>query len=102
MPRGLRGRVTGSDGAFPAKPNRVGGLGGMQLLEFVRSRRGGELIGLVVLATGILLLLALVTYHTADSSAFHSSTNTVVANAIGYYGATMAWLFVSFFGFASL
>jgi S-DNA-T family DNA segregation ATPase FtsK/SpoIIIE len=75
---------------------------GMQLLEFARSRRGGELIGLVVLATGIMLALALVTYHTDDSSAFHTSTNTVVANAIGYYGATIAWLFVSFLGFASL
>jgi DNA segregation ATPase FtsK/SpoIIIE, S-DNA-T family len=74
----------------------------MQLLEFARSRRGGELIGLVVLATGVMLLLALGTYHTDDSSAFHTSTNTVVANAIGYYGATIAWLFVSFFGFASL
>src|ERR1043166_114708 len=74
----------------------------MQLLEFARSRRGGELIGLVVLATGLMLLLALVTYHTDDSSAFHTSTNTAVANAIGYYGATIAWLFVSFFGFASL
>jgi len=74
----------------------------MQLLEFTRSRRGGELIGLVVLAAGTMLLLSLVTYHTDDSSAFHTSTNTVVANAIGYYGATIAWLFVSFFGFASL
>jgi S-DNA-T family DNA segregation ATPase FtsK/SpoIIIE len=52
--------------------------------------------------TGLMLLLALVTYHTDDSSAFHTSTNTAVANAIGYYGATIAWLFVSFFGFASL
>src|ERR1043166_5986631 len=74
----------------------------MQLLEFARSRRGGELIGLVVLATGLMLLLALVTYHTDDSSAFHTSTNTVIANAIGYYGATFAWIFVSFFGFAAL
>jgi len=49
-----------------------------------------------------MLLLSLVTYHTDDSSAFHTSTNTVIANAIGYYGATIAWLFVSFFGFASL
>ena len=60
------------------------------------------MIGLVVLAAGVMLLLALVTYHTDDSSAFHTSTNTVIANAIGYYGATIAWLFVSFFGFASL
>jgi S-DNA-T family DNA segregation ATPase FtsK/SpoIIIE len=52
--------------------------------------------------TGLMLFLALVTYHSDDSSAFHTSTNTVVANAIGYYGATIAWLFVSFFGFASL
>src|ERR1051325_7432181 len=74
----------------------------MQLLEFTRSRRGGELLGLVVLAAGTMLLLSLVTYHTDDSSAFHTSTNTVIANAIGYYRATMAWLFVSFFGFASL
>src|SRR5436305_14847210 len=74
----------------------------MQLLEFARSRRGGELIGLVVLATAIMLLLSLITYHTDDASAFHTSTNTVIANAIGYYGATIAWVFVSFFGFASL
>src|SRR5437763_12134429 len=74
----------------------------MQLLEFARSRRGGELIGLVVFMAGLMLLLALVTYHTDDSSAFHTSTNTVIANAIGYYGATVAWLFVSFCGFAAL
>ena len=37
-----------------------------------------------------MLLLSLVTYPTDDSSAFHTSTNIVVANAIGYYGATLA------------
>src|SRR6185369_6467945 len=42
------------------------------------------------------------TYHPNDSSAFFTSTNTVIANAIGYYGATIAWIFVGFFGFASL
>jgi S-DNA-T family DNA segregation ATPase FtsK/SpoIIIE len=74
----------------------------MGLLEFTRSRRGGELIGIAILAVGLSLGAALVTYHSDDASAFHTSTNTVIANAIGYYGATLAWIFVSFFGFASL
>src|SRR5437764_2617758 len=74
----------------------------MELLQFARSRRGGELIGIVILAAGNCLALALLTYHPDDSSAFYTSTNSVVANWIGYYGATIAWLFVGFFGFASL
>jgi S-DNA-T family DNA segregation ATPase FtsK/SpoIIIE len=74
----------------------------MELLQFARSRRGGELIGIVILAAGICLSLALLTYRPDDSSAFYTSTNSVVANWIGYYGATIAWLFVGFFGFASL
>src|SRR3954469_115301 len=74
----------------------------MELLQFARSRRGGELIGIVILATGISLSLALLTYHPDDSSAFYTSTNSVVANWIGYYGATIAWRFVGFFGFASV
>ena len=71
----------------------------MELLQFARSRRGGELIGIVILAAGICLALALFTYRPDDSSAFYTSTNSVVANWIGYYGATIAWLFVGFFGF---
>ncbi len=74
----------------------------MELLHFVKSRRGGELIGIVILAAGVTLAASLVTYHPNDSSAFFTSTNTTIANAIGYYGATIAWIFVSFFGFASL
>jgi DNA segregation ATPase FtsK/SpoIIIE, S-DNA-T family len=74
----------------------------MELLQFARSKRGGELIGIVILAAGICLSLALLTYHSDDSSAFYTSTNSVVANWIGYYGATVAWIFVGFFGFASL
>ncbi|HEY3056064.1 MAG TPA: DNA translocase FtsK [Thermoanaerobaculia bacterium] len=74
----------------------------MELLQFAKSRRGGELIGIIVLAAGISLGAALVTYHPDDSSAFFTSTNTVIANAIGYYGSTVAWIFVGFFGFASL
>ena len=74
----------------------------MELLQFAKSRRGGELIGIVVLAAGLTLGAALVTYHPDDSSAFYTSTNSAIANAIGYYGATIAWIFVGFFGFASL
>ncbi|HEX2060035.1 MAG TPA: DNA translocase FtsK 4TM domain-containing protein, partial [Thermoanaerobaculia bacterium] len=74
----------------------------MQLVEFFRSRRGGELIGIVVVAIGISLAAALLTYHPRDSSAFYTSTDTEIRNAIGYYGATLAWIFIGFFGFASL
>src|SRR5713226_7822402 len=74
----------------------------MELLPFAKSRRGGELIGIVVLAAGLSLGAALVTYHPDDSSAFYTSTNSIIANAIGYYGATIAWIFVGFLGFASL
>ncbi len=78
------------------------GLGVTELLQFAKSRRGGELIGIVVSAIGIALSAALLTYHPNDSSAFFTSTNTVIANAIGYYGATIAWIFVGFFGIASI
>ena len=74
----------------------------MQLVDFFRSRRGGELVGIVIVAIGISLAAALLTYHPRDSSAFYTSTETEIRNAIGYYGATLAWVFVSFFGFASL
>ncbi len=74
----------------------------MELLQFAKSRRGGELIGIIVLAAGVSLGGALLTYHPNDSSAFFTSTNTIIQNAIGYYGATIAWIFVGFFGFASL
>jgi S-DNA-T family DNA segregation ATPase FtsK/SpoIIIE len=74
----------------------------MGLLEFAKSRRGGELIGTVVLSAGLSLALALISYHPNDSSAFFTSTSSTIQNWIGYYGATIAWLFVGFFGFASL
>lgn len=73
-----------------------------EFLNFAKSRRGGELIGIVVSAMGVSLTAALLSYHPNDSSAFFTSTNSVVANWIGYYGATIAWIFVGFFGFAGL
>ena len=74
----------------------------MELLSFVRSRRGGELIGIVVLAIGVTLAAAVLTYHPADSSAFFTSTSRQISNAIGYWGATVAWIFIGFFGFACI
>ena len=74
----------------------------MELLSFVRSRRGGELIGIIVLAIGVTLAAAVLTYHPADSSAFFTSTSRQISNAIGYWGATIAWIFIGFFGFASI
>jgi S-DNA-T family DNA segregation ATPase FtsK/SpoIIIE len=74
----------------------------MELSQFARSRRGGELVGVVILAIGISLAAALVSYHPGDSSAFFTSTNSTISNWIGYYGATIAWIFVSFFGLASV
>jgi DNA segregation ATPase FtsK/SpoIIIE, S-DNA-T family len=74
----------------------------MELSHFFRSRRGNELVGVVILAVGVTIALSLVTYHPDDSSAFYTSTRDQISNAIGYYGATLAWLFVGFFGMASL
>jgi DNA segregation ATPase FtsK/SpoIIIE, S-DNA-T family len=78
------------------------GLGVTEFLNFAKSRRGGELIGIVVSAMGVSLAAALLSYHPNDSSAFFTSTSSVIANWIGYYGATIAWIFVGFFGFAGL
>ena len=70
----------------------------MELLQFMKSRRGGEIIGIVILACGIAVGASLVTYNPADSSAFYTSTTNEISNAIGYYGATLAWILVGFFG----
>ncbi|MGA7613735.1 MAG: DNA translocase FtsK [Thermoanaerobaculia bacterium] len=74
----------------------------MELRQFLKSRRGGELIGIVISAIGVVVAASLVTYHPTDSSAFFTSSTVEIRNAIGYYGATLAWILVSFFGFASL
>jgi S-DNA-T family DNA segregation ATPase FtsK/SpoIIIE len=74
----------------------------MELLSFLKSRRGGELAGIMILAAGVTTAAALLTYHPADSSAFLTSTKPEISNAIGYYGSTLAWVLIGFFGFASL
>lgn len=74
----------------------------MELLQFLKSRRGTELVGIVILAIGITVSASLITYHPGDPSAFFTSTSTEVSNAIGYYGSTLAWVLVEFFGIASL
>ncbi|MGH9458664.1 MAG: DNA translocase FtsK 4TM domain-containing protein, partial [Thermoanaerobaculia bacterium] len=74
----------------------------MELSSFFRSRRGGELVGIVVLAAGVIVSAALLTYNPDDSSAFYTSADGATRNAIGYYGASLAWVLVGFFGFASV
>lgn len=74
----------------------------MELLQFMKSRRGGEMIGIIILACGIIVGACLVTYHPSDSSAFYTSMTGEVSNAIGYYGATLAWVLVGFFGLGCL
>jgi DNA translocase FtsK/SpoIIIE-like protein len=69
---------------------------------FASSRRGGELIGIVVTALGITLAMSLLSYYPNDQSAFFSSSDTTIRNWIGYYGATVAWIFIAFFGLPSL
>ncbi|HEY5610917.1 MAG TPA: DNA translocase FtsK 4TM domain-containing protein, partial [Thermoanaerobaculia bacterium] len=71
------------------------------LLQFLKTRLGGELTGILILAIGVTIATALVTYHPDDSSAFYTSSTGEVRNAIGYYGATLSWILVSFFGVAS-
>jgi DNA segregation ATPase FtsK/SpoIIIE, S-DNA-T family len=75
-------------------------MGVMELSSFFRSRRGGELVGIVVFAAGVIAAASLLTYFPDDSSAFYTSSDGETRNAVGYYGATLAWLLVSFFGFA--
>ncbi len=74
----------------------------MELLHFMKSRRGGELVGIVILAVGVIVTASLITYHPGDSSAFFTSSENAISNAIGYYGATLAWILISFLGFASV
>ncbi|MHB9000959.1 MAG: DNA translocase FtsK 4TM domain-containing protein, partial [Thermoanaerobaculia bacterium] len=72
------------------------------MLQFIKSRRGEELLGVTILAAGIIVSASLLTYHPNDSSAFFTSSRAEIANAIGYYGSTLAWILVGFVGFASL
>ncbi|MCM2315215.1 MAG: DNA translocase FtsK [Thermoanaerobaculia bacterium] len=74
----------------------------MEVSELLKSRRGSELLGIVILAAGVILAISLVTYNPTDSSAFFTSSTTDIGNGIGYYGATLAWILVGFFGFSSL
>jgi DNA segregation ATPase FtsK/SpoIIIE, S-DNA-T family len=73
----------------------------MELLRMMKSRRGGEILGVVTIAAGITVAAALLTYHPADPSAFYTSSQKEIANAVGYYGATLASILIGFFGLAS-
>jgi S-DNA-T family DNA segregation ATPase FtsK/SpoIIIE len=74
----------------------------MDVSGVLKSRRGAEVLGIVILAIGVTLAISLLTYRPNDSSAFFTSSSTEIHNAIGYWGATLAWVLVGFFGAASL
>jgi len=74
----------------------------MDVTGVLKSRRGAEVLGIVILAIGVTLAISLLTYRPNDSSAFFTSSSTEIHNAIGYWGATIAWVLVGFFGIASL
>jgi S-DNA-T family DNA segregation ATPase FtsK/SpoIIIE len=74
----------------------------MELLQMMKSRRGGEILGILILAAGVTIAASLITYHPDDPSAFYTSTSNEISNAIGYYGATLASVLIGFIGIASL
>jgi S-DNA-T family DNA segregation ATPase FtsK/SpoIIIE len=67
-------------------------------------RRRDEFLGILLVASGLLLLAALVSYHPNDPSLFSSVADpaTRPENWAGRFGATFADGFFQFFGFAAL
>ncbi|HEV8268319.1 MAG TPA: DNA translocase FtsK 4TM domain-containing protein, partial [Thermoanaerobaculia bacterium] len=68
------------------------------------AKRRDEFLGILILASGLLLLAALVSYHPSDPSLFSSVADPAVRprNWAGRFGATFADGALQFFGFASL
>ena len=67
-------------------------------------KKGNELVGVVFAALGVLLLLALVSYHPADPSLLYQTAAPAsgTANWIGAVGAEIAALSFALFGLAAL
>jgi S-DNA-T family DNA segregation ATPase FtsK/SpoIIIE len=67
-------------------------------------KRRDEFLGILVIAAGLLLLGALVSYHPSDPSLFSSVNDTAARpkNWTGRFGASYADGTLQFFGFASL
>ncbi|HVY94302.1 MAG TPA: DNA translocase FtsK 4TM domain-containing protein, partial [Bryobacteraceae bacterium] len=73
----------------------------MTLFTPTPSRRLNEVTGFVFLATGVLILLSLVSFHAADPSWSHSTGNVPTRNLIGPFGAHISDVLLQAFGFGA-
>jgi S-DNA-T family DNA segregation ATPase FtsK/SpoIIIE len=69
----------------------------MKLLSPTPYRRLNEVMGLLLLATGLVLLLSLISYHTQDPS-WDTASSTHPLNLVGYPGSYLSDLFFQTFG----
>ncbi|HUP21569.1 MAG TPA: DNA translocase FtsK [Thermoanaerobaculia bacterium] len=65
-------------------------------------RKGQEVVGVVLLAGGLLLLASFLSYYPRDPSAFHVAPDGRVRNLIGPVGAELAAAAFALFGLASM
>ncbi|HET9225134.1 MAG TPA: DNA translocase FtsK 4TM domain-containing protein, partial [Thermoanaerobaculia bacterium] len=70
----------------------------------ISPEKGNELVGLLLLALGIILALSLATYHPGDPSLFHkvAEEGARARNWVGPFGAHAAAVTFSFFGLTCL
>src|SRR5437588_5494241 len=69
----------------------------MKLLSPTQHVRLNEIVGFLLLLTGLALLLSLVSYHTQDPS-LNTASSARPLNLVGYPGAYLADLFFQVFG----
>ena len=72
----------------------------MKLLSPTQHIRLNEIVGFLLLLTGLVLLLSLVSYHTQDPS-FSTAASARPLNLVGYPGSYLADLFYQTFGAAA-
>ncbi|MDX1387901.1 MAG: DNA translocase FtsK 4TM domain-containing protein, partial [Acidobacteriota bacterium] len=69
--------------------------------QFRKSRRFGELVGLLLLLLAVLTFLSLVSYDSGDPSWFQKRSNAAVHNWIGATGSNLSEALLQLFGAAS-
>jgi S-DNA-T family DNA segregation ATPase FtsK/SpoIIIE len=72
----------------------------MKLLSPTQHKRLNEIIGFLLLSTGLVVLLSLVSYHTQDPS-LNTAASARPLNLVGYPGAWISDLFLQAFGAAA-
>ena len=70
------------------------------LLNFIKNR-SLELLGLVLIASGILLSISFISYSPNDPSFVYGESNNVVKNFLGIYGSTISDFLLQSFGLVS-